>query len=488
MVDSLSEGAAGVREGDILAGKYRIDKVLGVGGMGVVVAAHHIQLDERVAIKFLLPEALGNAEAVARFAREARAAVKIKSEHVARVIDVGTLETGAPYMVMEYLDGSDLGAWVRLSGALPFEQTVEFILHASEAIAEAHALGIVHRDLKPANLFVIRRADGVLSVKVLDFGISKVTNLGASGPDMGMTKTSAVMGSPHYMSPEQVQSSRDVDARTDIWALGVILYELLTGRVPFDGQGFGDLVLRIVTTPPESIRSLRPDVPVGLEAVALRCLEKDRTRRYANVAELAVDLAPFGPKRARASVERISRVIQIAGLSASALVLPPSTEPTAQAAAAGTMASWGQTSPSTKRRGSFVAAGVAVLLFGGAGIALFRNSGRPHETPSTSPELAISVPTPAAQPVGGEKLGAEPVPVAGDAATSSSASAALPSTNAIEATPASSNRPGPRPVSRAPGRPTIATGGKATANPTAAAAANPPTPASPKNPFNVQLK
>ncbi|HEY4156934.1 MAG TPA: protein kinase, partial [Polyangiaceae bacterium] len=157
--------AAGVREGDVLAGKFRIEKILGVGGMGVVVAAHHLQLDERVALKFLLPETLGNPEAVARFAREARAAVKIKSEHVARVSDVGTLENGAPYMVMEYLDGSDLDAWLKERGALPIEQALELVLQACEAIAEAHSLGIVHRDLKPANLFVIRRPDGALSVK-----------------------------------------------------------------------------------------------------------------------------------------------------------------------------------------------------------------------------------------------------------------------------------------------------------------------------------
>src|SRR6478752_489071 len=162
-----------LNEGEVLAGKYRIERVLGQGGMGIVVAATHLQLGERVALKFLLPEALSNPLAVERFAREARAAVKIKSEHVARVSDVGTLENGAPYMVMEYLDGSDLAAWLTQRGRLPVEQAVEFVLQASEAIAEAHSLGIVHRDLKPANLFVTRRPDGALSVKVLDFGISK---------------------------------------------------------------------------------------------------------------------------------------------------------------------------------------------------------------------------------------------------------------------------------------------------------------------------
>src|SRR3954470_13666053 len=213
---------APVQEGEILAGKYRVERVLGVGGMGVVVAATHLQLDERVAIKFLVPDALSSDEAVARFAREARAAVKIKSEHVARVIDVGTLDNGAPYMVMEYLEGGDLSRVLQAQGPLPVEDAVEYVLQACEAIAHAHVLGIVHRDLKPANLFLTKRNDGSQSVKVLDFGISKVLsgNSGASSSDAAMTRTRAVMGSPLYMSPEQMTSTRDVDGRTDIWALG----------------------------------------------------------------------------------------------------------------------------------------------------------------------------------------------------------------------------------------------------------------------------
>jgi len=235
------------QEGDILADKYRIERVLGAGGMGMVVAAHHLQLDERVAIKLLLPQTLANAEAVARFAREARAAVKIKSEHVARMIDVSSLPDGAPYLVMEYLDGEDLAHWVSTRGALPIELAVELVLQACEALAEAHSLGIVHRDLKPANLFCIRRADGLLSIKVLDFGISKVTALSASGPEMGMTKTSSVMGSPLYMPPEQMKSARDADTRSDIWAIGAILYELVTARTPFKAESFAELVLKVAS-------------------------------------------------------------------------------------------------------------------------------------------------------------------------------------------------------------------------------------------------
>ena len=193
-----------IQEGDILAGKYRVERILGTGGMGMVVAAHHIQLDERVALKFLLPAAIANMESVARFIREARSAFKIKSEHVARVTDVGQLENGSPYIVMEYLDGKDLAAWLIEYGAMPIPQAVDFVLQASEAIAEAHAIGIVHRDLKPANLFCVQRSDGQPSIKVLDFGISKVMNQTAQMH--AMTRTNGLVGSPLYMSPEHMKS------------------------------------------------------------------------------------------------------------------------------------------------------------------------------------------------------------------------------------------------------------------------------------------
>lgn len=399
------QAGAGVAEGDVLAGKFRVDRVLGVGGMGVVVAAHHLQLDEKVALKFLRPEALTNAQAVARFDREARAAVKIKSEHVARVIDVGKLDNGAPYMVMEFLEGGDLCAWLAQRGALPVEQAVEFVLQACEAIAEAHGLGIVHRDLKPANLFCIRRPDGLLSIKVLDFGISKVTNPGDSGPSMQLTKTQAVMGSPYYMSPEQMASAKDVDARTDIWALGTILYELVSRRVPFEGTTLPELVLKIVGSAPPPLRELRPEVPEALEAVILRCLEKDRANRFPNVAELAVALAPFGPKRARASVERVSRVIQTAGLSTSALALPPSTDdspPTATTTTANpTAVSWEETAPVVPRRSRapIFAVGAVLALGVLAGLALVvRAAWAPKADTSAADGLASPVVSAAAAP------------------------------------------------------------------------------------------
>jgi serine/threonine-protein kinase len=396
-----------VHEGQILAGKFRIERVLGRGGMGVVVAATHLQLDERVALKFLLPDALSNPEAVERFAREARAAVKIKSEHVARVSDVGTLESGSPYMVMEYLEGQDLAAWVRAAGAMTAPEAIEFLLQACEAIAEAHALGIVHRDLKPANLFVTRRADGSPCIKVLDFGISKVTLPGA-GPDLGMTKTTSIMGSPLYMSPEQMSSTRNVDMRTDIWALGVILYETLTGRVPFDAETMPQLCGMILQDPPRPLRDLRPDVSEALQAVVFHCLEKKRENRFSNVADLAFALAPFGAPAAGRSAERIARVLGAAGITRSPelIVSASSARPVGS-----TATNWGTASGTKRSRAPlFAGLGAFALLLGGGALALTRR--HPPIESLAEPVAAKPIVTallPAPVPVPAPKVSASPV-------------------------------------------------------------------------------
>ncbi len=450
--------SSAVREGEILAGKYRVDRVLGIGGMGVVVAAHHLELDEKVALKFLLPETLSNAEAVARFAREARAAVKIKSEHVARVSDVGKLESGAPYMVMEYLEGSDLAGWLTEKGALPIEQAVEFTLQASEAIAEAHSLGIVHRDLKPANLFVIRRPDGGLAIKVLDFGISKMTSLGGSSGEGSMTKTSTMMGSPIYMSPEQIQSSKDVDARGDIWALGVILYELVTGSAPFGGEHMAELIYRIISAQPPRMQAYRADVPEAFERVVLHCLEKDRTRRFQSVAELAHALLPFAPQRALRSVERISGVMtgRHAAQPSSAvlqpvLAAPAHEQPTAYIGAAvsastagsATQASWGQTH-TTKKRAPWVAVGVVgsvvLLAAGGIGLKMLGSSNGASATASAAPSNAVTAAEPAASP---ESIHVEPKSAPSAVAPAAPASGEVASVAASAPPPASAPTPHP---------------------------------------------
>jgi len=297
---------APVRPGDLLADKYKVERVLGVGGMGVVVSAHHTQLEELVALKFLLPDCLDNADAVERFMREARAAVRIRSEHVARVVDIGKLNNGAPYMVMEYLEGADLAAILEKRGPLPAQEAVDYVLQASEAIAEAHALGIVHRDLKPSNLFLTTYADGAPLVKVLDFGISKLLETESARQ---LTATSATMGSPVYMSPEQIRSTKTVDTRSDIWSLGVILFELLAGKPPFEGNGATGVLASILMDAPIPLAQEAPQVAPELVAVVNACLEKKPDDRLQTIADLAFALLPFAGRNAKLSVERIANVL-----------------------------------------------------------------------------------------------------------------------------------------------------------------------------------
>ncbi len=295
---------APVKPGDLLAGKYRVERVLGEGGIGIVVAAQHLALDQLVALKFIRTATLGTPQVFERFHREARAAAKLKSDHVARVIDVGTLEgSGVPYIVMEYLEGEDL-SMVTQSRPLPIPEAVAYVLQACEAMAEAHAAGIVHRDLKPANLFRTRAPDGSAHIKVLDFGIAKMT-APTTGADAGLTHTSALMGSPLYMSPEQLESARDVDERADLWALGAILFELITGRPPFVEDSLPRLCVSILEHDVLAPSQFAPHVPPQLDAVILRCLRKNRDERFSNVSELASALQPFAPAHALDSIRRI---------------------------------------------------------------------------------------------------------------------------------------------------------------------------------------
>jgi serine/threonine-protein kinase len=302
---------APVKPGDILAAKYRVERVLGAGGMGVVVLATHTQLDQSVALKFLLPSAMANPQVAGRFQREAKLAVKLKSEHVAKVLDVGTLENGAPYIVMEYLSGEDLCQRIERDGPLSVAEAAECVIQACDAIAEAHALGIVHRDLKPANLFLTHRPDNSPLVKVLDFGISKASQLDEGGHSL--TKTSSVMGSPHYMSPEQMISSKDVDTRSDIWSIGAIIHQLISGSVPFNADTLGALMSRVLTEPPPSLAQQVPGVPQQLSDLVTWCLQRDLAKRAPNVAEVAIGLAPFAPPRAHPIAERIATLLGAGG-------------------------------------------------------------------------------------------------------------------------------------------------------------------------------
>ncbi len=311
-----------ITAGTVLAGKYRVERLIGQGGMGVVVEARHTTLDDRVALKFLLPEYAAHPEASQRFLREARAAVRIKSAHVARVSDVGTLDSGAPYMVMDFLEGSDASHGLSQGQVLPLHEAVDYIVQACDALAEAHSLGIVHRDIKPANLFVTRHQDGSPFVKLLDFGISKVGSE-VGGAD-GLTRTTATMGSALYMSPEQIRQSKSVDHRTDIYALGVSLYEMLTGRQPFIAENFAALCVEIATGTPTPLRELRPDVPPEFAATLERAYARDLNTRFQSVGELVVALSPWAPPRTQPIIERIARA---AGLVPRFSSSPPPADP-----------------------------------------------------------------------------------------------------------------------------------------------------------------
>jgi serine/threonine-protein kinase len=315
---------AAVVPGQIIAGKYRVERLLGQGGMGIVLAATHLQLEEQVAIKLLHAHA-STPDVVSRFLREAKASLRIRSEHVVRVMDVGTLDDGAPYIVMEYLDGRDLAAELAVRRALGIEETIDHVVQACAALAEAHQQGIVHRDLKPANLFLTRRADGSTCVKVVDFGISKIL-----GNSTSATRTGGILGSPLYMSPEQLTSAKDVDGRSDVWALGVILYELLAGAPPFLGEDLPQICVAILQAPLPPLGAYRGDLPPGLEGIIARCLERDRSNRFQSVTDLGRALLPYASLRVRHSYGGFVETVPTEQRSTAA---PLPTDPRASAAA-----------------------------------------------------------------------------------------------------------------------------------------------------------
>jgi eukaryotic-like serine/threonine-protein kinase len=450
--------------GHVLDGKYLIDAVLGKGGVGVVVSATHLALQQKVAIKFLRNDTKLSPDTLQRFLREARAAAMIRSEHVARVNDFGTSEEGHPYIVMEHLEGKDLGALLD-EGPLTVEAAVEYVLQACLALAEAHRAGIVHRDLKPANLFLTQRADGVPVIKILDFGISKVVPKTARGSNAEFATTSSIMGSPEYMSPEQMRSTKDVDARTDIWALGIVLYELITAHPAFTADTVHELFYAIERTEPTPIEMYARDTPGIVKQVIARCLRKDRAERFADVGELALALRPVASPRAEAHVDAIVSILSgIPSVTKPNPVniseAPPLLLTRPRVASAPTVDASTAILPTSGVRGKTIglavafvaAAGLLAMLALGAGKPALPAAGTPSVTaPAASVPQTSSVPSapatvqaqqiPSAVPV--EALSSAPPPTPGAPGTPARTSTRPP---VVRPLPAPTPTPAPAPT------------------------------------------
>jgi hypothetical protein len=293
-----------LREGLVIGGRFQLGRRLGEGGMGTVYAAVHLQLGQMVALKFLRDDR--DKAAVERFLREARAAARLKNVHITRVFDVGRLDTGTPFIVMEYLEGETLHALIARRAPVVPEDAALYALQICEALADAHAHGIVHRDLKPANLMLARGAEGPI-VKVLDFGVSKV--LADLAGESGLTTTGTVVGSPSYAAPEQVLDSRNVDARADVWGVGVTLYALLSHELPFVGETRMQTYMSVLNATPVHLHERCPEVPAAFADAIMRCLAKDRGGRHADVAELARAVEPFAPAAAQGRAMRVARAL-----------------------------------------------------------------------------------------------------------------------------------------------------------------------------------
>ncbi|HVU03466.1 MAG TPA: protein kinase [Polyangiaceae bacterium] len=475
-----------VRENDTIAGKYLVGRTLGEGGMGVVVEARHLELDQMVAIKFLRPEIAKEGSSAERFRREARAAVKIRSEHVCRVMDVGTLESGVPYLVMEHLEGNDLSDEAERRGRLPVEEAVDYVLQACEALAEAHASGIVHRDLKPGNLFLASRPDGSRGIKVLDFGVSK--SILESGDQLRLTKTASLVGSPLYMSPEQLDAAKDVDPRADIWALGTILFELVAGRTPFYAETIPQLVNAVMNGTPPTFAELGVSVPPAFETATKRALEKAREARYGTISDFARAIALYGPPHAMVSVLRTERVLSQSsdGKSKRAPSSPVASGQTpvelkgadtvatqtldVSAPAGPTPATWGRTGTlAVNRKNTLTATLIGLLLLVGV-VALAvgllgKDTSKDADAKKAPPRLEPVAPTPDSP-----KL-AEPAIVA-TATPPPSAVPAPPADEPPKPVAAQAARPPEPPRSSTPG----ATRPKSGARPSASAAVGKPQP------------
>jgi serine/threonine-protein kinase len=453
--------------GEIVGSKYRIEGVVGRGGAGIVLAARHVPLGERVAIKVLLLDKFARSgDFRSRFTREAQIAARLRNEHIARVVDFAALDDGTPYMVMEYADGVELREILRRDGKLPIARAVEYTVQACEGLAEAHANGIVHRDLKPPNFIITARPDGSDLLKILDFGISKL--MSPEQPVFDLTETGTVMGSPKYMSPEQFGTAASVDTRVDVWALGVILYEMLAGEI-------ARVCARVTSgDPPPSLRERRADVPEALERAILASLALDRDERTQNVADLAGDILaaigdPQAESRAASIRATLGRGLKESGHRVASL--------SAARARPSTGSGPRRIAKQSYRSGPLlsIAALVVVALLGVVAVrqlarrappttAAVAASGPPEPTPAATVSRAVVAP--GAEPT-------DPPPVGSATAPSSTIAPTSPPAPSAPASSSAAKTPAPRPRLRP--APAASAAESATPPP----AAPPPAPATP---------
>ncbi|MBM4359232.1 MAG: serine/threonine protein kinase [Deltaproteobacteria bacterium] len=383
--------------GLVLLDKYRVIATIGVGGMGVVISAEHLSLHSKVAVKFMLPALVAHDSVVKRFVNEARAASRIQSEHVARVIDVGQMkgeglpEGGVPYMVMEFLQGKDLSLHVRAGKRFAVAEAVDYVVQASEALAQAHKVGIIHRDIKPANLF-LAEYEGRKAVKVLDFGISKI--LDEEPQEMNLTKTTTVLGSGLYMSPEQMRSAKNVDFRTDIYSLGVCLYELLTGTQPFTAETFSELVVKVNIDPPTPLRQYRPDISEEFASALEKAYARKPDDRYQTIQEMVAALGAFADASTAKAIHSVQGITIAGTLPTPRGALPSGAEHPLTGMAGALTASRGDaSSKSGKSKGFLVAGGVAVLALVVGGVVVARSGSTTKPVPATTSTAATTAPT-----------------------------------------------------------------------------------------------
>ncbi|MCC6648131.1 MAG: serine/threonine protein kinase [Polyangiaceae bacterium] len=466
VVSAAVPASGGVQVGDVIADKYKVESIIGRGGMGVVVAAEHLQLRETVALKFLLSAGEDEREFRQRFLREAQVSAKLRGEHVVRLMDFGAPDGAPPYIVMERLHGTDLRETLNHFGKIPIENAIEYVAQACEGVAEAHSIGVVHRDLKPSNLFLTKRLDGSDLVKILDFGVSKAR--ATADVDDDLTSAGSVLGSPRYMSPEQLRNSIDVDARADVWSLGAILYEVICGRPPFKAESTAALCAKILgEEPPTSMRTYRPEVSPALEAAVLRCLERDPAARTPSVAALVAELAEaVDYPWLRASAARVAAVLERrsvrgdpatgsfsgSGRLALSLGAPSSSKMLASGAQRGSTPSMSSSiivppdeAPDAGRRRSPVVLLVmgGIALAGVVGVVLVSRDRAPAPSP---PAPAAPVAAPAVSSTGAATAAPAPPPVESAARPAESATAALPAPTVVHAPPRHIARPASPPA------------------------------------------